>query len=422
VNDNPGAPRGATGARAYAVCVLVGMLSVIVLGGAQALAWAQVPMRVYYADALSLSTIGFWANAGGLLIAALGLLALDARRVSMGIFVIAAAFGVVALAPSPWIVAVAIGVAGSMAVQQGFFVGELRRIVALDEGRAQTVVGGAFAVGLAGAIGGMAWLVEQLGPRAFAVAALLLAASAAISLRLYRPRDGRRWTSLEDGPWSTLPARRARTTGRGFHRREPRTFWTRIHERPRADLRAVLASAASAGTVGAVLQGLPTVLEQAGYAGSGPLLLAVSTNSVAGLVMLAAWAPFCDRWRIQGLWPAAVLQVLGAVLLSIALWTDRAQFVAWEAAGLLTLNFARNAYNGSLFAVTLTRDVQQGPMLVVATAFGAGLAAELATQVTVRPGGLTSADVAVLFAVLCAAVTLAWPRAAEGRPGGRTQP
>ena len=182
---------------------------------------------------------------------------------------------------------------------------------------------------------------------------------------------------------------------------------------PRPDLRAAFLSAASAGVVGAVFLALPTVLEQAGHAGSGPLLLAVGTNSVAGLVMLAAWAPFCDRWRDQGLWPAALLHVLGAALLSVALWTDQVEFVTWELAGLLTLNFARNAYNGSLFAVTLTRDARQGPMLVVASAFGTGVAAELATQVTLRPGGLTSADVAVGFAVVCAALTPARPRRAK---------
>ena len=213
MNDTPGAPQGATGARAYAICVLVGVLCIIVLGGAQALAWAQVPMRAYYADALGLSTVGYWANAAGLLVAALGLLALDARRVSMGTFLIAAAFAVVALAPSPWIVAVAIGVAGSTAVQQGFFVGELHRIVAIDPGRAQTIVGGAFAVGLAGAIGGMAWLVEQLGPRAFALAALLLAATGAIGLRLYRPRDGKRWTSLRGRPLVEAPGQACAVRG-----------------------------------------------------------------------------------------------------------------------------------------------------------------------------------------------------------------
>ncbi|WP_272475413.1 hypothetical protein [Baekduia alba] len=376
--------------RATLVCVLIGVLCALVLVGPQATLWGQVPLRRFYDDPLAIGTYGLWANAVALVAVSVGFpLMLNGRRSSVGFLISAAGLVVMAFGPSPLVAKGALVVAGAGAVAIGFIRGEAARHVDIDPGTTQNIIGGTYTVAMPLLNAGFAWAAGGLGLASYLVAAGLLAAAFAITLRQFR-----------DSP---VPA----TSSVG---RRVRERWTR-----RSIWGFVLVLFAASG-FGAVFVSLPRVLDTHGYRGSGWLLAFSAAQLVAGLLVLVVWAPLSARLADRGLRVMVPVMAVGASVLAGAATGKFPAYVTVEWLGLLVFHIG---WLGTANALQAT--VGRGPKAAVIVAaipfgmfIGGGLAdaAISAAMVWMSPG-----TVALGFALVSLLGALAYAPVLLGRDG-----
>jgi hypothetical protein len=360
------------------LAVGVGGVTVTAIACAQVIAWAQVAVGQVYVSVDLLLSLGLWGQVVGLLLASLPWLRIDARRSGVLLLVAAVAFGVLALKPSPWLAALAVTAGAVVAVQGGTTRGELTRVSGLGPGRAQAIVSGVCALGLAVAVGTLAALSDVGVSWLFGTLAVMVAAAAVWIVVVFRP-------AAHDAPRPLARVRFRLTRPNG------------------AAARGYALSALSSATTTSILTPLAAALQAHGFGGPG--WLAVSwLGSLPAALVLTVWAARADRRDDRGAVPAALLQVGGAGLALVAL-LDTSRYAWWICAGLVVLNIGRFGFDAAIFA--LRPGPRTGAALMLSAALGSALFGTVA-QLTMR-AGFPHLWVTVFVAAACLLVARARP-------------
>jgi hypothetical protein len=369
---------GSPPARSVLLAVGVGGVTVTAIACAQVVAWAQVAVGHEYPSVDLLLSLGLWGQVVGLALASSPWLRIDARRSGVLLLVAALAFGVLALHPSPWLAALAVTAGAVVAVQGGTTRGELARVSGLAPGRAQAIVSGVCAFGLAVAVGALAALADVGVSWLFGTLAVMVAAAAVWIIAVFRP-------AAQDAPRSLVRVRRRLMRPNG------------------PAVRGYALSALSSATTTSLLTPLASALEAHGFGGPGWLALSWLGSLPAALV-LGLWSVHADRRSDHGAVPAAVLQLAGAGLALVAL-LDGSHYAWWICAGLLVLNVGRFGFDAAIFA--LRPGPRTGAALMLSAALGSAAFGTVA-QLTMRHG-FPHLWVTVFVAAVCLLVARARP-------------
>lgn len=372
------APGGAPPARSVLLAVGVGGVTVTAIACAQVVAWAQVAVGQVYVSVDLLLSLGLWGQVVGLLLASLPWLRIDARRSGVLLLVAALAFGVLALRPSPWLAALAVTAGAVVAVQGGTTRGELSRVSGLGPGRAQAIVSGVCAFGLAVAVGSLAALSDVGVSWLFGTLAVMVAAAAVWIIAVFRP-------AAQDAPRPLARVRFRLTRPNG------------------PAVRGYALSALSSATTTSLLTPLAAALDAHGFGGPGWLALSW-LGSLPAALALGLWSVRADRRDDRGAVPAALLQLAGAGIALVAL-LDASRYAWWICAGLIVLNVGRFGFDAAIFA--LRPGPRTGAALMLSAALGSAAFGTVA-QLTMRHG-FPHLWVTVFVAAACLLVARARP-------------